>query len=158
MVKNAKEKKLWQDVTPDMMSDEEKIGEKYVRHQPSYRSDSLNKFVTKLDSRGDKKMSAHPRTRRTIGSPRKLCAPTHARKWTVKKDARTPTTCTEGDQGKIEGTSYSTPMTACTSNEFEDTTEADHDSASTQGSTLDTSCSDSEFDLSEDEGAGDSSC
>ena len=62
-----KKKKLWQDVTPDMTSDEEKIGEKYVHHQPSYHSDSLNKFVTKLDSRSDKKMLAHPRTRRTIG-------------------------------------------------------------------------------------------
>ena len=70
------------------------------------------------------------------------------------KDARTPTTCT-GDQGEIEGTS--TPMTTCTSNKFEDITEADHDSTSTQGSTLDTSCSDSEFDLSEDEGDGGSS-
>lgn len=86
MLKSGREKELWQDVTPDMMSDEEQIGENYVRHQPSYRSDALNKFITKLDNRGDKKMSAHPRTKRTMGSPRKLCPPSHARKWTVKNE------------------------------------------------------------------------
>ena len=47
----VKEGELWADVTPDMMSEEEKDGDVYIRHQPSYRSNTLNKFIKKLDQR-----------------------------------------------------------------------------------------------------------
>ena len=70
MVKSGKESELW---TPDMMSDEEKHDDHYIRHPPSYyRSSALSKFITKLDARCDKKMFSHPRVTRQIGSPRKL--------------------------------------------------------------------------------------
>ena len=35
-VKNPKEAKHWEMITPDMMSDEELVGEVYIRHPPLY--------------------------------------------------------------------------------------------------------------------------
>ena len=63
---------LWAEVTPDLMSEEEKEGDVYVRHPPSHRSDSSNKFIKKLDQQLDSKMDRkrHPRLRRRLGSPR----------------------------------------------------------------------------------------
>ena len=42
-IKNTseKEKKYWSDITADMMSDEEKEGDTYIRHPPGYRSERL---------------------------------------------------------------------------------------------------------------------
>ena len=57
----VKEGELWADVTPDMMSEEEKDGDVYIRHQPS------------------------PRLLRTLGSPHKQHVPLKCKKWTVKK-------------------------------------------------------------------------
>ena len=39
-MKEGRESVLWADVTPEMMSDEERDEEIYVRHPPSYRSKS----------------------------------------------------------------------------------------------------------------------
>ena len=50
VVKDGKEAQLWSEVSPEMMSDEEREGEGYVCHQPHYRSRSLNSFIKKLDS------------------------------------------------------------------------------------------------------------
>ena len=50
VVKDGKEAELWSEVSPEMMSDEEREGEGYVHHQPHYRSLSLNSFIKKLDS------------------------------------------------------------------------------------------------------------
>lgn len=47
-----------------MMSEEEKDGEVYVRHAPAYRSNSLNRFISKLDHRLDSDVpnkTIHPR-------------------------------------------------------------------------------------------------
>ena len=46
-----------------MMSEEEKDGDVYIRHQPSYRSNTLNKFIKKLDQRleADINRKKHPR-------------------------------------------------------------------------------------------------
>lgn len=85
MVKSGKERELWKDVTIDMMSDEEKRGEIYVRHPPAYRSTALSKFISKLDNRCDKKMSAHPRVKRNLGTPLRVQTPACAKKWMVKK-------------------------------------------------------------------------
>jgi hypothetical protein len=84
----ANELSYWQQLTPDMMSDEEKSGEVFVRHQPSYRSDSLNKFLTKLDSRTDKKTSHQPRMPRITGSPVNIDVPYHAKNWMIKAGMR----------------------------------------------------------------------
>ena len=45
---------FWASITPDMMSDEEKRGTKYIRHQPCYQSDRFNAFMQKLDERYEK--------------------------------------------------------------------------------------------------------
>ena len=37
-IKSAKEAKQWQLITPEMMSDEELVGEEYTRHPPTERS------------------------------------------------------------------------------------------------------------------------
>lgn len=79
MTKDGKETDLWAEVTPEMMSDEDREGSVYIRHQPAYRSDVLNAFIKKLDSRLDSRGSnggAHPRLQRRLGSPRDKPNPT----------------------------------------------------------------------------------
>ena len=83
----AREMTLWQQVTPEM-SDEEKRGDAFVRLQPSYRSEKLNSFLTKLDSRFEKQHSQQPRTQRLIGSPVVKPVPSHAKNWMVHKNFR----------------------------------------------------------------------
>lgn len=82
----AKEMPLWQQITADMMSDEEKRGDLFVRRQPSYRSEKLNSFLSKLDHRFEKQHSQQPRTKRLIGSPVAKPVPSQAKKWMIKKD------------------------------------------------------------------------
>ena len=65
-MKQGKEAKFWNDVTVDMMSDEEKRGEVYVRHQPTYRSDTLNAFIRKLDERSAASSTSHAKFQRVI--------------------------------------------------------------------------------------------
>ena len=49
---SKREKKIWKDNTPDMMTEEETAGEEgYIRHQPDWRSTHFNSFTRKLDSR-----------------------------------------------------------------------------------------------------------
>ena len=61
------------------MSDEERDGEKWIRHRPSYRSDMFNHFIDKLDSRAqDLNRAQFPRN---IGSPRIKSIPPTASKW-----------------------------------------------------------------------------
>ena len=86
MIRSTREAKLWEDITPDMMSEEEKCDDAYIRHPPSYRSKEMDKFLTKLDKRCEEKMSSHPRIKRRLGSPRKLSVPCHAKKWVIKKN------------------------------------------------------------------------
>ena len=63
-----------------MMSDEEKRGTKYIRHQPCYRSDRFNSFMQKLDERNEKE-SLHARFIREIGSPVEKQIPPNAKPW-----------------------------------------------------------------------------
>ena len=39
VVKGPKEERNWKEVTPEMKSDEERVGDKYVCHPPSFRSE-----------------------------------------------------------------------------------------------------------------------
>lgn len=64
-----------------MLSDEEKVGDTYVRHQPSFRSERLNKFIQKLDERIDNTPTTHPRHPRLLGSPVARPVPEHAKPW-----------------------------------------------------------------------------
>ena len=67
----VKEAELWVDVSPEMISVEEKVGEMYIRHPPAYQSQSLDKFISKLDICLDsgKNNNKHPRADRKLGSP-----------------------------------------------------------------------------------------
>ena len=47
MVKEGRKAELWADVTSEMTSEEEKVGEMYVRHPTSYRSQSLDRVYFK---------------------------------------------------------------------------------------------------------------
>ena len=63
----------------EMMSDEEKVGDKWIRHPPSYRSELFSRFIEKLDSRAsDTNCVRFPRD---IGSPRQREAPSTAKAW-----------------------------------------------------------------------------
>ena len=86
-VKKGKETKLWEFVTPDLMPDEEKRDETYVRHQPEYQSEKFNLFLNKLDMRSTKKQTNHSRFKRSIGTPMKKPAPVGVPKWMVKASA-----------------------------------------------------------------------
>lgn len=91
MTKDGKETDLWAEVTPEMMSDEELEGGVYVRHQPSHRSDTLNAFIKKLDSRLDARCNnskVHPRSQRRLGSPRDKPIPKLTKRWVIKKQRR----------------------------------------------------------------------
>lgn len=82
MLKGSKEEQYWKDFTPDMMSEEERVGDKYVRHPPSYRSKKASRFIDKLDARLSS-TSDRARFNRVIGSPRNRPAPLRAKKWTI---------------------------------------------------------------------------
>ena len=81
-VREGKEARFWSDITADMMSDEEKVGNSYVRHPPAYRSKKLNDFISKLDQRSAKG-SSHPRKKRISGSPRECTVPSNAKSWMI---------------------------------------------------------------------------
>lgn len=83
-VKKGRESKSWKVVTADMMSDEEKTDDTYVRHQPEYRSEKFTAFLDKLDERSFKKQTNHARYKRTIGTPVKKTPPQGIEKWMIK--------------------------------------------------------------------------
>ena len=68
-MRGPKEANVWKHITVEMMSDEEKRDNVYVRHQPSYRSDALNAFIKKLDRRSDSATGNHAKFERKIGTP-----------------------------------------------------------------------------------------
>ena len=51
MKKKSVELKIWQHITPEMMSEEEEDGDGFVRLSLSWRSQTLNNFFVKLDKR-----------------------------------------------------------------------------------------------------------
>ena len=63
------------------------MGEVYIRHPPSYRSDVMTKFVNKLDLRSKKRhiQMSHPRIERWLGSPVSKPIPPHDKKWMLSK-------------------------------------------------------------------------
>ena len=83
-MKKGKEFKSWESITADMMSDEEKRGDTYVRHQPDYRSLKFTAFLDKLDERSSRKQSKHARYKRSIGTPVKVAPPAGTEKWVMK--------------------------------------------------------------------------
>ena len=87
MVHPGREASFWADVTADMMSDEEKVEDKYIRHPPDYRSEKFSKFLDKLDHRATSKCKHHARFKRDLGSPRIKSPPANAKPWMLKEEA-----------------------------------------------------------------------
>ena len=85
VLRGDRERKFWSDVTPEMMSDEERVADKWIRHPPSYRSDKFTRFIAKLDSRtvNDK----HARFPRDLGSPRNMDVPPQAKDWMINQSS-----------------------------------------------------------------------
>lgn len=98
----ASEIKYWKQVTPDMMSDEEKQGDIFIRHQPSYRSDKLSIFLSKLDNRFEKKSSHQPRVKRQMGSPAQKDIPMFAKNWMIAPHLRNTTDTENNDSDNID--------------------------------------------------------
>ena len=97
-----------------MMSDEEKVGETFVRHPPAYRSDRLNAFINKLDARLSKTTSSHARHPRVLGSPVTKKVPSAAKSWMVKEQPIEETTTSEANRShqdlfETSGTESSAP-------------------------------------------------
>lgn len=93
----GKEQSYWKDVTADMMSDEERVGDIYVRHPPSYRSEKFHKFLMKLDERVATKSNSHARFKRQEGSVVEKIAPVNCKLWMLKKENITERTTTESE-------------------------------------------------------------
>ena len=70
-----------------MMSDEEKVGETFICHSPTYRSDRPNTFVNKLD---ECLKTGHARHPRALGSPVTKDVPASAKAWMVKEHLTDP--------------------------------------------------------------------
>jgi len=85
VVRPGKEADYWKDVTPDMMSDEEKINDVYVRHPPSYRSEKFHNYLIKLDKRvAAKGRNVHARFQRQEGAVLEKDPPPNCKRWMVK--------------------------------------------------------------------------
>ena len=75
----SKIKKLWDEITPDMMTEEESKEEKgFVRHRQSWRSNVFNKFMDRLDSSRNQKTLAKPRE---LGEEVERLPPICVKKW-----------------------------------------------------------------------------
>lgn len=75
--------------TADMMSDEEKVGDRHVCPPPNYRSERLNRFIQKLDEGLDSTPSSHARHTIVLGSPVEKRIPANAK--FPEKDTDPPT-------------------------------------------------------------------
>ena len=85
-VVKPKEAKNWKFITPEMMSEEEEDGDSFIRHRPSWRSSTLNRFLEKLENRYKSK---HPKSLakpRTYGDPVQKIPPSGAPLWMVSPE------------------------------------------------------------------------
>ena len=95
VIKAGKEVKAWANITAEMMSDEERDGDCFIRHPPSYRSEKLNRFLLKLDERADTKAkTGDARFKRRLGSPREKTVPSGIKGWM--------TACQEEEESDID--------------------------------------------------------
>ena len=104
-MRGPKEAQYWSDITADMMSDEEKQSDVYIRHPPLYRSSTLTKFIEKLDSRSEAKNgnNSHPRQKRQLGTSIDAPVPLKAKNWMLKSEFRKTHTSEEAHEQEREG-------------------------------------------------------
>ena len=65
------------------MSDEERVGEKWVRHHPSYRLYLFNQFIDNLD--GHATIFDRAKFPKDVGSPRMKNPPQCAKQWMLSQ-------------------------------------------------------------------------
>lgn len=77
-------KLLWQDITPEMMTEEETGTEdNYIRHRQSWRSRRFNIFIDKLDESKNPKSLAK---QRDCGEDVDREPPLNAKRWMIEDD------------------------------------------------------------------------
>ena len=77
--RSKKIKKLWDEITPDMMTEEESEEEKgFVCHHQLWRLNVFNRFMDKLDNRRNQKTLAKPRE---LGEQVERLPPICVKKW-----------------------------------------------------------------------------
>jgi len=100
MVK-AREAKSWKLVSPDMMSEEEAEGDDFVRHRPSWRSATLNRFFEKLENRYKSKHEKTLAKPRRYGNPVQREAPPGIPSWMLNM-AESPLTTEDEEPVPIQ--------------------------------------------------------
>ena len=78
-----KRQKKWKLITPDIMSEEED-GDLFVRHRPSWRSDTLNRFLEKLERRFKDKHPTSLAEPRAYGEPVQKDPPASIPSWMIR--------------------------------------------------------------------------
>ena len=79
----------------EVKSDEEKVGDKWIHHPPSYRSELFSRFIEKLYSR-----ASDARFPRDIGSPRQKEAPSSAKAWMLAHSTMNASTSSVPSDGR----------------------------------------------------------
>lgn len=82
---SSRMKKLWGDVTAEMMTEEETGPEEnYIRHRQTWRSSSFNKLIDKIDQKKNSKSLAR---QRQIGEEVARSPPAAAKAWMISTSA-----------------------------------------------------------------------
>lgn len=80
---SVEEKEKWKYVYPSMMSDEETVDSKTLKHKrPAWRSPEFNQMIDQIEQCYEH-ASNHPRKKRICGSPLKCVPPATAKEWMV---------------------------------------------------------------------------
>ena len=100
--KKESEMQTWEYITPDMMSEEEEDGDQdgFIRHQPSWRSNVLNRFISKLEKRIKKNSKNSLAKKRRHGTTIDKDAPPNLPSWMTEKGAEV--TEQDNDQDILE--------------------------------------------------------
>ena len=85
-------KKEWKHVTPDMMSEEDNNSE-FIRHSPSWRSQPLNQFLKKLETRFKLKHEKSLAKPRSYGSQKNISAPIGIPSWMIEAEDSSMPVC-----------------------------------------------------------------
>ena len=85
-------------ITPEMMSDEEKVVDKWIRHLLSYRFELFTKFIRKRDNRCSS--STHARFPRGVGSPALKDPPTNCKNWLLSQFMGNTSTSDPGQESE----------------------------------------------------------
>lgn len=73
---------LWNDVVPEMMSDEEPMPDgRIARKRPSWRGNTFNDFMDRLDLRANSSFKRSARKERVLSSPIETPPPQTIKEW-----------------------------------------------------------------------------